>query len=116
VRAAGTGAMVSTKQDTNVFLKLRSGWMFRVSVTCMCVFGFASLRKNQWRTAGCLRRMGKRPVVRGVAMNPHDHPHGGGEGKKSPPVMARSPWGWPTKGGATRHRAANKFRYKALRR
>lgn len=47
--------------------------------------------------AGKVRALGIRPTVRGVAMNPCDHPHGGGEGKKSPPAAARSPWGWLTK-------------------
>lgn len=47
--------------------------------------------------AGKVRALGIRPTVRGVAMNPCDHPHGGGEGRKSPPAAARSPWGWLTK-------------------
>jgi large subunit ribosomal protein L2 len=51
-----------------------------------------------YKKAGIIRSLGFRPKVRGVAMNPIDHPHGGGEGKKSPPSSARSPWGWLTKG------------------
>jgi large subunit ribosomal protein L2 len=53
---------------------------------------------NNLNKAGKSWSMGIRPTVRGVAMNPCDHPHGGGEGKKSPPRAQRSPWGWLTKG------------------
>jgi len=67
----------------------------------MCTLGQVSnpkFRFFNFEKAGNLRNLGKRPTVRGVAMNPCDHPHGGGEGRKSPPAAARSPWGWLTKG------------------
>jgi large subunit ribosomal protein L2 len=56
---------------------------------------------NNILKAGNLWNLGKRPSVRGVAMNPCDHPHGGGEGRKSPPKAQKSPWGWLTKGTPT---------------
>ena len=67
----------------------------------MCTIGKVSNPMhmfNSLKKAGVSRALGIRPKVRGVAMNPCDHPHGGGEGKKSGSVAARSPWGWITKG------------------
>ncbi len=64
------------------------------------------------KKAGIQRALGIRPTVRGVAMNPCDHPHGGGEGKKSPPSGQRSPWGWLTKGTSTMQKKYQKKRKK----
>jgi len=71
-----------------------------------------------YKKAGHIRSLGIRPTVRGVAMNPCDHPHGGGEGKKSPLVGAKSPWGWFTKGTPTnikKYQLRRKKKFKNLR-
>lgn len=76
-------------------------------------------RYVRYLNAGHMRRLGVRPVVRGVAMNPCDHPHGGGEGRKSPPVAARTPWGNFTKGTPTKkklYQLKKKKLFKTLRR
>jgi len=103
-RAAGTSVTISRKKDMLVTLKLKSGWNITVSIFCICMRGIMS-NSYHWYSklgkAGISRSLGIRPTVRGVAKNPHDHPHGGGEGKKSPPAAARSPWGWLTKGTPT---------------
>jgi large subunit ribosomal protein L2 len=104
VRAAGASAIVTAKFRDLVSVKLRSGWNVLLSNNCISSIGSVSnsLHKFQnLKKAGKVRALGIRPTVRGVAMNPCDHPHGGGEGKKSPPVGARSPWGWLTKGTPT---------------
>jgi len=90
-RAAGVGAIVVSKLDDYVFLKLRSGWLLRFSSDCMCALGYVSNKGHSMEIiglAGKNRNVGIRPTVRGVAMNPCDHPHGGGNGKKSPPTPA----------------------------
>ena len=100
-RAAGMSSMIINKLNSFVVLKLRSGWHLKLSNNCLCSVGQASNplhRFDRIAKAGIVRSLGVRPTVRGVAMNPCDHPHGGGEGKKSPPAAARSPWGWLTKG------------------
>lgn len=93
-RAAGVGGFIYSKWQNYVFLKLPSGSLIRLSKFCVCVNGLVSnknhhiLRKGK---AGVNRLLGRRPTVRGVAMNPVDHPHGGGEGKKSKPVKQKTP-------------------------
>jgi len=94
LRAAGTSAMLSNKMKNKVSLKFSNGLNLSVSNFCLAVIGITSnpLHKNfNYRKAGYRRALGFRPVVRGVAMNPCDHPHGGGEGRKSPLVGAQSP-------------------------
>ena len=86
----------------------------------MCSFGICSnplYKFNVIKKAGFNRNLGIRPTVRGVAKNPCDHPHGGGEGRKSPPVAARSPWGWLTKGVPTKIKKYQilKKKYKSIR-
>lgn len=106
-RSAGTSAIVTSKTSNRVNLKLKSGWNLSVSNNCLCSIGFVSnslFKFYKFKKAGRLRALGVRPVVRGVAMNPCDHPHGGGEGKKSPPVGSRSPWGWLTKGTSSKRK------------
>jgi len=95
-RAAGTGSFVYSKWGDFVFLKVSSGKIIKLSKYCVCVNGLVSNKMhhlNVKRKAGTNRLLGRRPTVRGVAMNPVDHPHGGGEGKKSQPSAPKTPWG-----------------------
>jgi large subunit ribosomal protein L2 len=97
-RSAGTGAQVMAKEGHNVALRLRSGEVRMVRAECVATIGEVGNAEHELAKvgkAGKTRWMGRRPKVRGVAMNPVDHPLGGGEGKASggrPPV---SPWGKP---------------------
>lgn len=106
-RSAGSYAIVSSKLGDAVQLRLRSGKIVRVHSSCYAFLGSVSNQDHKNTTiakAGRSRWLGRRPVVRGVAMNPVDHPHGGGEGKSGtggPPV---SPWGKVAKGGRLRKR------------
>ena len=105
-RSAGTGAQVMAKEGKHVALKLRSGEVRLVRQECMATIGEVGNSEHElasYGKAGKTRWLGRRPIVRGVAMNPVDHPLGGGEGKSSggrPPV---SPWGKP-EGRKTRRR------------
>ena len=104
IRSAGTSAIVTTKLFNNSTIKLKSGYSIKISNNSMCSIGSVSNPSHKYKNykkAGILRSLGVRPTVRGVAMNPCDHPHGGGEGKKSPPVGAKTPWGKLTKGTPT---------------
>jgi len=104
-RAAGSSCILTSMQDKDtVTLKLKSGWNIFLSKKCLASSGCVSNVKhkfNNLKKAGISWALGNRPSVRGVAMNPCDHPHGGGEGKKSPPSAQKSPWGWFTKGTAS---------------
>jgi len=104
-RAAGSYAQLSGKISDYALLKLRSGEVRYVSLKCMATVGTLSNGDHQnivYGKAGRRRWMGWRPVVRGVAMNPIDHPHGGGEGKTAAGRHPVTPWGKPTKGYRTR--------------
>jgi large subunit ribosomal protein L2 len=104
-RSAGTSVQLIAKEGVYATIRLRSGEMRRVSSECRAVIGEVSNAENNLRSlgkAGATRRRGIRPTVRGVAMNPIDHPHGGGEGKTSGGRHPVSPWGMPTKGYKTR--------------
>lgn len=106
-RSAGSYAEVVGKDSGFVLLKLKSGEMRLVSGDCFATIGIASNidHKNQrFAKAGRKRWMGVKPHVRGVAMNPIDHPHGGGEGKTSGGRHPVTPWGKPTKGKKTRRK------------
>ena len=95
-RAAGMGCFVYSKWKNYVFLKLPSGNLIKLSKYCVCVYGRSSNYNHHLiriKKAGSNRLLGIRPTVRGVAMNPVDHPHGGGEGKKAKPVQQKTPWG-----------------------
>lgn len=95
-RAAGTGSFIYSKTKDSVFLKISSGKIAKLSKFCVGVSGFSSNKQHHLlkkKKAGVNRLLGKRPTVRGVAMNPVDHPHGGGEGKRSKPAMQKTPWG-----------------------
>ena len=115
VRGAGTGAQVLSREGEYVLIRLPSGQMRRVLLRCRASIGQLSNpdHKNEsLGKAGASRHMGRRPKVRGVAKNPVDHPHGGGEGR-SPIGMPgpKSPTGKPTLGHKTRRRkkASSKF-------
>lgn len=104
-RSAGTSAQLVAKEGRHVTLRLRSGEMRKVLSECRAVVGEVSNSEHNLRSlgkAGAKRWRGVRPTVRGVVMNPVDHPHGGGEGKTSGGRHPVSPWGVPTKGYKTR--------------
>ena len=113
VRSAGTYAQIAGKDSGYALLKLRSGEVRMVSLECYVTIGTVSNadQKNTKKgKAGRSRWLGIRPVVRGVAMNPVDHPHGGGEGKTSGGRHPVTPWGKPTKGKKTRsNKTTDKF-------
>lgn len=104
-RSAGTGVQLVAKEGSYVTLRLRSGEMRRIHIECKATIGEVSNPQHNLRSigkAGAMRWRGVRPTVRGVVMNPVDHPHGGGEGKTSGGRHPVSPWGQPTKGFKTR--------------
>lgn len=104
-RSAGTYVQLVGKDSSNVLLKLRSGEVRFVPGECRATVGSLSNPDNQnisLGKAGRSRYLGVKPTVRGVAMNPVDHPHGGGEGKTSGGRHPVTPWGKPTKGKRTR--------------
>ena len=104
-RAAGTSVQLLAREGTYAQLRLRSGEIRKVHVDCRATIGEVGNEENNLRSigkAGAKRWRGIRPTVRGVAMNPIDHPHGGGEGKTAAGRDPVSPWGTPTKGYKTR--------------
>lgn len=104
-RSAGISAQLVAKEGAHVTLRLRSGEMRKVIADCKAVIGEVSNSEHNLRSlgkAGAARWRGVRPTVRGVVMNPVDHPHGGGEGRTSGGRHPVSPWGMPTKGYKTR--------------
>jgi large subunit ribosomal protein L2 len=114
IRSAGGGAQIQAKEGNYVTLKLSSGEMRMVHKACIATVGEVGNEDHmnvKIGKAGRSRWMGKRPKVRGVVMNPVDHPHGGGEGRTSGGRHPVTPWGKPTKGGKTRqkHKSSNKF-------
>ena len=105
-RAAGSSVQLTGKEGDYASLRLRSGEMRRVRQECLATIGVVGNADHQnihLGKAGRTRWLGIRPTVRGVAMNPVDHPHGGGEGKTSGGRHPVSPWGVPTKGYRTRN-------------
>jgi large subunit ribosomal protein L2 len=105
VRSAGTYAQLMAKESGYATLKLPSGEMRRVHLNCRATIGEVGNEQHEnfnWGKAGRTRWLGKRPKVRGVAMNPVDHPMGGGEGRSSGGRHPCSPWGQPSKGYRTR--------------
>ncbi|MDX2463520.1 MAG: 50S ribosomal protein L2 [Porticoccus sp.] len=104
-RSAGTSAQLIAREGQYATLRLRSGEMRKVPVVCRATIGEVSNSEHNLRSlgkAGATRWRGVRPTVRGVAMNPVDHPHGGGEGRTSGGRHPVSPWGTPAKGYKTR--------------
>ena len=105
VRSAGSSAQLVAREGMYATLRMRSGEMRRVLADCRATIGEVGSGEHNLRSlgkAGAKRWRGVRPTVRGVAMNPVDHPHGGGEGKSSGGRHPVTPWGKPTKGKRTR--------------
>jgi len=104
-RSAGATAQIIAREGDYVTLRLRSGEMRKIHVQCRATIGEVGNDEHNLSKlgkAGAKRWRGIRPTVRGVAMNPVDHPHGGGEGRTSGGRHPVSPWGMPTKGYKTR--------------
>ena len=104
-RSAGTSVQLIAREGQFATLRLRSGELRRVPIDCRATVGEVSNSEHglqSYGKAGATRWRGERPTVRGVAMNPVDHPHGGGEGRSSGGRHPVSPWGQPTKGHKTR--------------
>ncbi len=104
-RSAGATVQLVAREGTYATLRLRSGEIRKVHVDCKATVGGVGNEEHNLRSlgkAGAKRWVGVRPTVRGVAMNPVDHPHGGGEGRTSGGRHPVSPWGVPTKGYKTR--------------
>jgi len=104
-RSAGTSVQLVAREGEYATLRLRSGEMRKVLSECRATLGEVSNSEHSLRSlgkAGASRWRGIRPTVRGVAMNPVDHPHGGGEGRTSGGRHPVSPWGTKTKGYKTR--------------
>ena len=112
-RSAAASVQVVAKEGLYATIRLRSGEMRKVPVDCRATIGEVGNNEHSLRSlgkAGASRWRGVRPTVRGVAMNPVDHPHGGGEGRTSGGRHPVSPWGVPTKGFKTRkNKRTNKY-------
>jgi len=105
VRSAGAAAQLLAKEDDSAQVRLPSGEVRRISLRCMATIGQVSNLDHENQSlgkAGRARHMGLRPEVRGVVMNPRDHPHGGGEGKSPTGMPPKTPWGKPAMGYRTR--------------
>ena len=105
VRSAGASAVLLAREGTYAQVRLRSGEVRKVHIECRATIGEVSNEEHGLRQigkAGATRWRGIRPTVRGVAMNPVDHPHGGGEGRTGEAREPVSPWGTPSKGFKTR--------------
>ena len=105
-RSAGSSVQYVAKDAGYASLRLKSGEVRKVLTSCRATIGEVSNSEHSLKSigkAGAKRWMGVRPTVRGVAMNPVDHPHGGGEGRTSGGRHPVSPWGTPTKGFRTRN-------------
>jgi large subunit ribosomal protein L2 len=104
-RSAGASVQVVAREGEHATLRLRSGELRKIAIDCRATIGEVSNSEHNLRSlgkAGATRWRGVRPTVRGVVMNPVDHPHGGGEGRTSGGRHPVSPWGTPTKGYKTR--------------
>jgi large subunit ribosomal protein L2 len=104
-RSAGASAQLLAREGTYAQVRLRSGEIRKVHIECRATLGEVGNEEHNLRQtgkAGATRWKGIRPTVRGVAMNPIDHPHGGGEGRTGEGRVPVNPWGQPTKGYRTR--------------
>ena len=104
-RSAGASVQLVAREGSYATLRMRSGEIRKVHADCKATIGEVGNEEHNLRSlgkAGAKRWRGVRPTVRGVAMNPVDHPHGGGEGRTSGGRHPVSPWGVPTKGHKTR--------------
>lgn len=118
-RSAGTSATVVAKEKDYVSLRLPSGEIRLVFKRCMATIGSVGNEEHMNQSlgkAGRARWLGRRPKVRGVVMNPVDHPHGGGEGRTSGGRHPVSPWGVPTKGYKTRKKRKQSGKFIVKRR
>jgi large subunit ribosomal protein L2 len=107
VRSAGTSAQIIGKGDKFATMKMPSGEVRLINIDCWAtvgVLGNADFKNISWGKAGRMRNKGIRPTVRGMAMNPVDHPHGGGEGRSKSGSHPVSPWAKGCKGTRTRKR------------
>jgi large subunit ribosomal protein L2 len=105
VRSAGTSAQLLAKEGDSAQVRLPSGEVRRVDMRCMATVGQVGNLDHETQSigkAGRARHKGQRPEVRGVVMNPRDHPHGGGEGKSPTGMPPKTPWGQPAMGHRTR--------------
>ena len=105
-RSAGSSVQLLAREGSYAQVRLRSGEIRRIHVECRATIGEVGNEEHSLRKigkAGAMRWRGVRPTVRGVAMNPIDHPHGGGEGRTGEGRVPVSPWGQPTKGYRTRN-------------
>jgi large subunit ribosomal protein L2 len=105
VRSAGASAQLLAKEGDTAQIRLPSGEVRRVDMRCMATVGQVGNLDHENQSigkAGRSRHMGRRPEVRGVVMNPRDHPHGGGEGKSPTGMPPKTPWGQPAMGHRTR--------------
>ncbi len=112
-RSAGSSIQIVAREGEYATLRMRSGEMRKIHLDCKATIGIVSNSEHSLRKlgkAGAKRWLGVRPTVRGVAMNPVDHPHGGGEGRTSGGRHPVSPWATPTKGYKTRsNKRTDKF-------
>ena len=111
MRSAGTYGQLAAKEGQYAIVRMRSGEMRKVLLTCRACIGEVSNSEHNLRSlgkAGASRWRGRRPTVRGVAMNPVDHPHGGGEGRTSGGRHPVSPTGVSAKGYRTRRNKRTK--------
>jgi len=105
VRSAGAAAQLLAKEEDSAQVRLPSGEVRRISLRCVATVGQVGNLDHENQSlgkAGRARHMGQRPEVRGVVMNPRDHPHGGGEGKSPTGMPPKTPWGKPAMGYRTR--------------
>ena len=105
VRSAGASAQLLAKEAEHAQVRLPSGEVRRISLRCIATIGQVGNLDHENQSigkAGRARHMGQRPEVRGVVMNPRDHPHGGGEGKSPTGMPPKTPWGKPAMGYRTR--------------
>jgi large subunit ribosomal protein L2 len=113
VRSAGVAAQLMAREDGYALVRMPSGELRKINVECRASIGRVGLSEHSnvsLGKAGRTRWLGVRPSVRGVVMNPVDHPHGGGEGRTSGGRHPVTPWGIPTKGKKTRHnKVSSKF-------
>jgi large subunit ribosomal protein L2 len=117
-RSAGSAIQLMAKEGSYALLKLPSGELRQVSIECRATIGQVGDLDHEnvsFGKAGRVRWLGRRPRVRGIAMNPVDHPHGGGEGR-SKGNHPQTPWGMPTRGYKTRGRKASDRLIKQRRR
>jgi len=106
-RAAGTSSLLIGKIKNNAILKLNSKWELNINIACIATIGINANSKHKFKaigSAGKHRNLGFRPKVRGVAKNPCDHPHGGGNGKHSSPPVPVTAYGKPAKWTPTKNK------------